>query len=421
MPADDPRQSDRLDRLLDDLVAARPLPPDEPPATAEIAAAAWTVHALDAADRSPDPDSRFLRRLESSLMDQAAPIQPHRLPLAPGPSPNGRHPVPRPDLPHPALPTAPSPRRRWWPTVGTAVAALLILAVAGAYLAVPRNPPALPAPEASGGRAAIAPLPATPSPGAVPVHLRIEAIGVDAPIESVSAPEGLRNPPPGGPWVVAWYDVTSPLGVDGNTLLVGHVDYSETGPAVFYRLGNLKPGDRIEVVAGAGQTYTYGVASLRRYQVAALDAETSGDILRPSGEGTLTLVTQAGEFSYEAGAYLERLVVRATPLEDGPPVASPATDVASSATEGSTLTVPDPSECRVAPRPIDDFRALADASASRQSPPVGTPTSMLQPGTKPADPATVAAVTATLHELLACGNAGDGRRVPALYTDALLQ
>lgn len=79
------------------------------------------------------------------------------------------------------------------------------------------------------------------------------------------------------------------------------------------------------------------------------------------------------------------------------------------------FVTPDLVECRIAPRSIE---SIASALAT---PVPGTPT-RTRPGGEvatgqPADAETVAAVTALAREATACGNAGDYRRVFALYTD----
>lgn len=86
----------------------------------------------------------------------------------------------------------------------------------------------------------------------------------------------------------------------------------------------------------------------------------------------------------------------------------------------ATPAAANPADCRVRPRPIDDFVALADGPPGfhlsvMQGTPAASP--VVPPGGTAADPAVVTAVTATVNELAACINAGDLRRVAALYTD----
>lgn len=88
---------------------------------------------------------------------------------------------------------------------------------------------------------------------------------------------------------------------------------------------------------------------------------------------------------------------------------------------------PVPSECRVEPRPVAFFadavrRAVASPPPAPTFPPGGgttnpTPIAVSEEGSHPADPETVAAVTATARERIACINAGDLARFFALYTE----
>jgi hypothetical protein len=94
------------------------------------------------------------------------------------------------------------------------------------------------------------------------------------------------------------------------------------------------------------------------------------------------------------------------------------------ASPGARGNVPDPSECTVAPRSVDELRRLfeAVAAATPASGAAATPTAFVPPtGGTPADAATVAAVTDTLREIIACVNAGDIPRAFALQTDNKLR
>lgn len=81
-------------------------------------------------------------------------------------------------------------------------------------------------------------------------------------------------------------------------------------------------------------------------------------------------------------------------------------------------TVVPASQCAIGPRTIASLQQLAGTPTAAAA--TATP-SLAAVGTlagAPADPATIAAVTATYRELAACLNAGDYRRIFALYTDA---
>ncbi|MFN8662588.1 MAG: copper resistance protein CopC [Thermomicrobiales bacterium] len=72
---------------------------------------------------------------------------------------------------------------------------------------------------------------------------------------------------------------------------------------------------------------------------------------------------------------------------------------------------PGPEACTVAPRTLDDIRSLA-RTAAPQDPPNATEAD----GT-PADQETVAGITSTVEEMVACSNAGDILRRLAVYSD----
>lgn len=159
------------------------------------------------------------------------------------------------------------------------------------------------------GCAAAAPTPAAEPGRVVPTSVRIGAIGVDesalprlgiAPDGSAEVPRDYAR--------VGWFDrgVAGP----GPTVLLGHVD-SRSGPAVFYRLRDLRPGDVIEVGRSDGSLGRYAVERSRqvpkdRFPTFDVFGAAPGDVLR--------LVTCAGEFDRGARSYTDNLVVHARAL-----------------------------------------------------------------------------------------------------------
>jgi hypothetical protein len=108
-----------------------------------------------------------------------------------------------------------------------------------------------------------------------------------------------------------------------------------------------------------------------------------------------------------------------------PVAAQEATPAASPPPAG--VTIPDPSECDVTPRPISEFEQMAATppppvanADQRFSRPGETQRPWTMPAGTPADDATVAAITATLHEALACLNANDFLRFSALFSDEMI-
>jgi hypothetical protein len=149
--------------------------------------------------------------------------------------------------------------------------------------------------------------------GITPVELQVDSVGIYAPIEVGAIADGVMLDP-SGPWVVAWYDVLGKIGEGGNIVMAGHVDYYTVGPAVFWQVPNLPPGEVIRLVGEDGNSYEYVVEWTKMYDVATeLTPEViQSEIVGDTGEETLTLITCGGEFNPATSQYLQRWVVRAT-------------------------------------------------------------------------------------------------------------
>jgi hypothetical protein len=93
-------------------------------------------------------------------------------------------------------------------------------------------------------------------------------------------------------------------------VVLGHAQ--EGGYAVFNRLAELRPGDRVALAAGDGSVLTLEVLGA---PVTGLDKATSAlsDALNGHPEGAdLALVTCGGEFDDDAGASEDNTVVFAS-------------------------------------------------------------------------------------------------------------
>ena len=147
--------------------------------------------------------------------------------------------------------------------------------------------------------------------GVTPIAIQIDAAQVDAEIEKLDVVDGVMQNPT-GPWVVSWYEDLAALGDGGNVVMAGHIDYWNVGPAVFYTLAQVPEGANITVTGDDGNLYTYQVEWIRNYQ--AEDAPLD-EIVGPTPQESLTLITCGGPFDYVNGHYLERTIVRAKRVE----------------------------------------------------------------------------------------------------------
>jgi len=153
-----------------------------------------------------------------------------------------------------------------------------------------------------------------PSP---PVRLEIPAIGVSSPLVRLGLNRDGTMEVPGDFDLAGWFTGAPQPGQLGPAVIAGHVD-SRTGPAVFYRLHQLRPGDRVRVVRADSRAVEFQVESLASYPKDRLPGEVVfGATTAPS----LRLITCAGSFDRARSSYRENLVVSAMaagdPARDG--------------------------------------------------------------------------------------------------------
>ena len=136
------------------------------------------------------------------------------------------------------------------------------------------------------------------------------SIGVDASVYSRSVGTNGQMGNPIGAWDAIWYDFSAWPGMGGypgepgaNAVFAGHVDYIHVGPAVFWSIRDLSPGDRVTVSTSNGPV-TYAI---QWSQWAEPDVDFTQFVTR-TGQDVITLVTCIGDFA--AGHYSNRLIVR---------------------------------------------------------------------------------------------------------------
>ncbi|GAA4832007.1 class F sortase [Kitasatospora terrestris] len=136
-------------------------------------------------------------------------------------------------------------------------------------------------------------------PASRPTRIRIPSLKVDAPVSGVGldARGELDSPPSTNRNLVGWYRGGPAPGADGTAVAVGHVDTTK-GPAVFYRLGLLRPGLTVEVTREDRRTAVFTVDSVRLYAKSAFPTDT---VYRATGQAELRLITCGGAFDARTG------------------------------------------------------------------------------------------------------------------------
>jgi sortase (surface protein transpeptidase) len=186
--------------------------------------------------------------------------------------------------------------------LGVAVAAVIAAAVAiTVAIQLDRS--------ATAGSAGAATTAAPPAELGAPTRVTIPAIGVDAPLVGVGLkPDGAMQTPDFG--IAAWYDKGPKPGQPGPAVVLAHVDSKAHGPDVFYRLRELKPGDRVSVHY-ADRTTTFAVTGKEETAKTALPTTR---IWNNATKPVLRLITCGGAFDRKAGSYLDNIIVYADEL-----------------------------------------------------------------------------------------------------------
>jgi hypothetical protein len=143
----------------------------------------------------------------------------------------------------------------------------------------------------------------------LPVSVEIPAIGVRSVLLRLGVkPDGAMQVPAlqRKASAAAWYKYSVTPGQIGTSVIEGHVD-NERGPAVFFRLGALRPGDLVNVRLADGIMAVFRVTGVRQYPKSRFPAKA---VYRATHRfAALRLITCGGAFDYATSQYLSSTVV----------------------------------------------------------------------------------------------------------------
>jgi hypothetical protein len=162
-----------------------------------------------------------------------------------------------------------------------------------------------------------APDPVVEAEPPLPVRVRIPTIGVDADITELGLNPDRTLEVPSDFDETGWWTGRSVPGEPGPSIVVGHVD-STAGPAVFYRLRDLTPGDIVEVDRDDGSVARFRVTETIMAPKDDFPTERVYDELDGT---TLRLITCGGEFDSERRSYRSNHIVFAEHLGNTAPTA----------------------------------------------------------------------------------------------------
>ncbi len=141
----------------------------------------------------------------------------------------------------------------------------------------------------------------------LPRFLKIPKLGVNARVKRIWANQTNELNTPGSIFDAGWYEGSAKPGENGTILLNGHVS-GPTKRGIFHSLGNLKPGDTVEVERGNGKILRFKVVKKETYDH---DKFKVDEVLKSAepGKPGLNLITWSGRFDVRTNKYDKKLAV----------------------------------------------------------------------------------------------------------------
>jgi len=137
-----------------------------------------------------------------------------------------------------------------------------------------------------------------------PVRVEIPKIGVSASLVDLGLDDAGVMETPQVADKAGWFTPSPPPGIPGATVISGHVTYNE--PAVFFKLGDLRRGDRVEVKREDGVTTLFEVYRIGSFPK---DGFPTAAVYSQPEHSELRLITCGGEYDDTDNRYLSNVIV----------------------------------------------------------------------------------------------------------------
>ncbi len=208
---------------------------------------------------------------------------------------------------------------------GVLLLAAVVLVLAGVALALDPSASSAPpdAPTIVGVLPVPVPVPVERKPVSVadiaaeappPRGVNIDRLGIESPLVGLRVQGDGTLQVPDDYDTAGWHRAGTAPGEVGPAVVVGHVDSYE-GPAVFYRLRELQPGDRVTIDRVDGSVVVFEVYG---QETVSKDAFPTERVYGPTDGPELRLVTCGGRFDEQARRYNDNVVVYAKQVAEAP-------------------------------------------------------------------------------------------------------
>ncbi|MFE7899849.1 class F sortase [Streptomyces sp. NPDC057424] len=160
----------------------------------------------------------------------------------------------------------------------------------------PAPQPAAPAPATRKPRPPVGP---RPLPRSRATRLLIPYLRLDAPVMDLGLDRDRRltAPPDDDPELVGWYRHGASPGEQGTAVAVGHLD-TDSGPAVFAGLTELKRGRTVKARRADGRIAVYTVDKIKSYEKSHFPSQ---EVYGARGRPELRLITCGGSYDRRKG------------------------------------------------------------------------------------------------------------------------
>jgi hypothetical protein len=152
---------------------------------------------------------------------------------------------------------------------------------------------------------------AAPMGYAQPTRVSIARVGIHADVLATGlARDGAVGVPPARePLTAAWYDRGPAPGQAGPAVITGHVDsrFAPGNRAAFYELGDVRPGDDVDVARADRRVAVFRVDSVALVPKTGFPTQ---EVYGPTGYAALRLITCGGHYDRRTG-YADNVIVYA--------------------------------------------------------------------------------------------------------------
>ncbi len=138
-----------------------------------------------------------------------------------------------------------------------------------------------------------------------PQRLIIPSIKIDTTFQYVGLTGNNNIGTPTNYYQVAWFKLSSVPGEPGTAVISGHLDTINSPYGIFYNLDKLSLGDEIEIENKQSQLFHFIVSDIKTIDYTS----SSEQLMQPSDQSRIVLVTCAGNWIKSQKVYDKRLVV----------------------------------------------------------------------------------------------------------------